>query len=160
MSAEIVAFRRPSRTAVPDALVLAIAELRALIALDSVMGASPVRPYFVLNPAACAMVGACVTRPSGGPGAADAYALVAYDFPFALHSLDSMMERGIPPERAREIVLLSAELQQETLRRAASALGIAAQAVEVVDARALKLTFFPKTQETVVHVFRLSLARS
>ena len=103
-----------------------------------------------------ALTAACLSLTVAHARAADAYALVAYDFPFALHQLESTASR-IPRERARDIVSCNAGLQRDTLRRAAEALGVEARPVVRFDAAELKTTFFPNTQETVIDLFRLRL---
>jgi hypothetical protein len=137
-----------------EALLAVAAELHALITLDRVEGTSPVRIYFVMSPPGKRKVSARL-------GAADAartpemYALVAYDFPFALFQFE-MRGAQITPERAKEIISCSAELQEDSLVRAATAMGLHAAPVPTFDADGLKVVFFPNTQETVIHVLRLS----
>ena len=156
MTAEVLAFPRPADTDGDDreALLATLSELHALITLDPILGVSPVRVFFVLNPHAKARIATCLD--GADARAADAYALVAYDFPFALHQLESTASR-IPRERARDIVSCNAGLQRDTLRRAAEALGVEARPVVRFDAAELKTTFFPNTQETVIDLFRLRL---
>jgi hypothetical protein len=159
MSGEVLAFRSRTAAEVRDALLAAVIELHALISIDPVLGASPVRVYFVFNPEAKARIEACVDRSRrNGPRGATAYALVAYDFPFASH-LFEMAGSRFPTERTRQIIAASAELQKGALERAAKALGMDAVSVAAFDADALKAVFFPNTQESVVHVFQLDLQR-
>jgi hypothetical protein len=159
MTGEVLAFRNPATPDVRDALLTTVVELHALISIDPVLGASPVRVYFVFNPQAKARIEACVdrSRPNGAR-APTAYALVAYDFPFALH-LFEMAGSPIPSERAKQIITCSAELQKDVLERAADTLGIDAVSITAFDADALKASFFPNTQESVTHVFRLDIQR-
>jgi hypothetical protein len=65
----------------------------------------------------------------------------------------------IPTERAKQIITCSAELQKDVLERAADTLGIDAVSITAFDADALKASFFPNTQESVTHVFRLDIQR-
>jgi hypothetical protein len=154
MSAQLLAFRKPP-PADAQALLDAIVELHALISIDPVMGASPVRAYFVFNPAAKARItdaiyAADLTREP------TAFAVMAYDFAFALHLIE-IAGRPIDRERAKAIASASAGLQCAAFEAAAEALGVDARAVAAFDAGALKTAFFPSTQETVTHVFRLEL---
>ena len=159
MTGQVLAFRNPATAEVRDALLASVIELHALISIDPILGASPVRVYFVFNPEAKARIEACVDRaPRNGPRAATAYALVAYDFPFASH-LFEMTGSPLPPERARQIISCSAELQGDAVERAAEALGIDASPIAPFDADALKDVFFPNTQESVIHVFQLDPQR-
>jgi hypothetical protein len=156
MSAEVLAFRSPDPTPNREDLLGALVDLHSLITIDPVMGASPVRIYFVLNPAAKAKIAECVEdvrRPH-----ASAYALVAFDFPFALHVTETSAPQ-LPLERAKAIVDASAKLQGELLQSAADAMAIEADPVMAFDADALKRAFFPNTQESVTHAFRLELRR-
>jgi len=154
MSAQLLAFRKPP-PADAQALLDAVVELHALISIDPVMGASPVRAYFVFNPAA-------KTRITDAIDAADltreptAYAVMAYDFAFALHLIE-IAGRSVDRERAKAIASASAGLQCATFEAAAEALGVDARPVAAFDAGALKTIFFPSTQETVTRVFRLEL---
>ena len=154
MTAQLLAFRKPP-PADAQALLDAVVELHALISIDPVMGASPVRAYFVFNPAA-------KTRITDAIDAADAareptaYAVVAYDFAFALHLIE-IAGRPFDRQRAKAIASASAGLQRAAFEAAADALGIEARPVAGFDAGALKAVFFPSTQETVTHVFRLEL---
>jgi hypothetical protein len=159
MIGEVVAFENAAATKARDALFAAVTELHALVSIDPVLGASPVRIYFVFNPVAKDLVAAALDPPDRGRSrAAAAYALVAYDFPFAAHLLETG-RLGISRERAREIICSSAELQEGALAQAADALGISAHPIPTFDAGALKTAFFPATQESVTHLFRLELAR-
>jgi hypothetical protein len=83
---------------------------------------------------------------------------MAYDVPFALHLIE-IAGRPISSERARTIATSSASLQGAAFRAAADTVGVEAQTVAAFDAEALKSTFFPQTQETVIHLFRLELQR-
>jgi hypothetical protein len=154
MSAQLLAFRKPP-PADAQALLDAIVELHALISIDPVMGASPVRAYFVFNPAAKARItdaiyAADLTREP------TAFAVMAYDFAFALHLIE-IAGRPIDRERAKAIASASAGLQCAAFEAAAEALGVDARPVAAFDVGALKTAFFPSTQETVTHVFRLEL---
>ena len=157
MSASVVAFPIQESTAARDALYAAVAELQALISIDPVLGASPVRVCFIFNPEAKARIAAFLP-PSDGAGAraTTAYGLVAYDFSFALH-LFVLAGSGIPLERAKQIICRSAELQGGLLREAAAVSGVAADPIPHFDAEALKASFFPGAQERVIHLFRLRL---
>src|SRR5580658_1291525 len=161
MSAQVLAFRSepPPITNDPQALLTAVVELHTLITADPLVGASPVRVYFVFNPAGKAAIGDAID--AGDPtrrSSASAYALLAYDFPFALHIVASN-GRQIADDRAKAIVSAGAGLQSRALKAAAEALGIEARTVTAFDADALKQAFFPHTQETVIHLFRLELAQ-
>jgi hypothetical protein len=142
-----------------EALLDAITELHALVTLDPILGASAVRAHFVVNPAAKARIAASIDPADRGHRrTASAYALVAYDFPFALHQL-AATSSALSTERAKDVVCRSAGLQGEGLRAAAEASGLSMHAVPAFDAGALKNTFFPSTQETVIQLFRLELGR-
>jgi hypothetical protein len=136
-------------------LLDAVVELHALISIDPVMGASPVRVYFVFNPAAKARISAAIDAADAAP-APTAYAVVAYDFAFALH-LIGIAGRPIDRERAKAIASASAGLQRAAFEAAAAALDVEARPVAAFDAGALKAAFFPSTQETVTQLFRLEL---
>jgi hypothetical protein len=155
--AEVVDFPTTASTDGRDALYAAAVELQALISIDPVLGASPVRICFAFNPSAKAQIAACLP-PSGGASsrAPIAYAVVAYDFSFALH-LFAMAGSPIPLERAKVIITHSADLQETLLTKAAEAVGIAVDPIPGFDDKALKAGFFPETQETVIHLFRLRL---
>lgn len=158
MAAEVIPLRRDTSRDDRAALLAAIPELHALISLDPLLGASPVRVYFVLNPAAQAEIAQTIglSERRAGQGAY-AYALVAYDFPLAQFQLGGETP-SIPQERANVILRCSANLQGEGLIRAAGALGLEATSIGAVDAGALKRIFFPNTQEEVVALLRLQLA--
>jgi hypothetical protein len=157
MSAQLLAFR-PSPPENAQALLAAVVELHALITIDPVLGASPTRVYFVFDPEAKARVAAAIDL-KDRCGRPPAYAVIGYDFPFALHLLD-VAAGPISGDRAKAIASASAGLQGEALRTAAAALGIKAQPVTDFDAEALKTLFFPNTQETVTHLLRLELRGS
>ena len=142
-----------------DAMLEAVVELHALITLDPILGAQAVRVYFVFNPRAKARIAASIDP--GDPGRrrpASAYAVVAYDFPFALHQLQATASQ-LSLERAKEVVCRSAGLQGKALQAAAAASSLLALPVPAFDAGALKAAFFPSTQETVIQLFRLGLGR-
>jgi hypothetical protein len=159
MTGQIVAFRNPETTDAREALIATVADLHTLITLDPVLGVSPVRVYFVLSPHAMSAIAACLDS-DDRPRArlASAFALVAYDFPFALHLVESTAPQ-VSRERGKEIATRSAGLQGDALRAAAGAFGIEAHPIPVFDADGLKTTFFPNTQETVTHLFGLALRR-
>ena len=158
MTAELLAFPKaflkppPAEDAKP--LLAAVVELHALLSIDPIMGASPTRVYFVFNPEAKRRIAASIVGET--PNAPTAYALVAYDFAFALHLIE-IAGRTANRERAKTIAELSAGLQAEAVAAAATALGVQASPVGDFDAEALKSTFFPGTQEVVVAVFGLEL---
>ncbi len=154
MTAQLLAFRKPP-PADAQALLDAVVELHALISIDPVMGASPGRAYFVFNPAAKARITDAIDA-SDVQREPTAYAIMAYDFAFALHLIE-IAGRPIDRERAKVIASASAGLQRAAFEAAAKALGIEARPVAGFDADALKAVFFPSTQETVIHVFRLEL---
>lgn len=154
MSAQLLAFRKPP-PADAQALLDAVVELHALISIDPVMGASPVRAYFVFNPAAKAQISAAIDA-ADAAREPTAYAVMAYDFAFALHLIE-IAGRPFRRERAKAIASASAGLQGAAFEAAAEALDIEALPVAAFDAGALKAVFFPSTQETVTHVFRLEL---
>jgi hypothetical protein len=156
MTGQVVAFRDPKSPDEREALIAAIGPLHAVITLDPILGASPVRIYFVLNQQARIRIAECLD-PSDRSMArfASAFALVAYDFPFALHLIEGTAPQ-LPRERAQAIVTGSAGLQGDALRAAAAAFGIDARPIPAFDAGALKASFFPSTQETVTHLFRLA----
>lgn len=158
MTADVIPLQREVRRDGRAALVAAIPELHALITLDPLLGASPVRVYFVLNPAAQAEI-AKTLGPGGRRPVAGAFvfALVAYDFPLALFQLKGETP-SIPDERAEVILRTSAALQGEGLIRAAGALGLEAKRLAPFDAAALKQVFFPNTQEEVVELLRVEAA--
>ena len=160
MSAVVV--RLPERVGAADseALKAAVVELHTLVSLDRTSGAAPVRVYFAFNPAARARIAACLDpaepacrRPPS------AYALVAYDFPFALHML-GIAGAQVSAPRAKEIVSLSAGLQGDMLQAAAEAVNIEARPCLAFDAAAVKAAFFPQTQETLTHLYGLEVAAS
>ncbi len=158
MTADVIPLHHETRADDRAALIAAIPELHALIALDPLLGASPVRVYFVLNPAAQSEI-AKTLGPSdrrAGVGAY-AFALVAYDFPLALFQLKGETP-SIPDERAKAIIRASAALQGEGLVRAADVLGLDARRIAPFDADALKRVFFPNTQEEVVDLLRVRIA--
>ena len=163
MTAQVLAFHRPGSAEPPSdedrrALLEAVFDLHALLTLDPVLGASPVRVYFVFNPEARKRIAASIeASDETGRRAPPAYALVAYDFPFALHQLRANAP-PLPDERAKQIVLCSAKLQTNALRQAAAMLDIEATPITAFDADALKTTFFPTTQETVIQLFALRQA--
>ncbi len=156
MSSEVVAFPRPAAIDARETMLSAVGDLHALISLDPVLGSSPSRVYFVFSDQGRARVEASLShrRPSA-PAVATAYALVAYDFCFGLR-LFAYAGSKIPPERARQIIARGADLQGDTLRRAALAFRIDADPTTAFDAVALKAAFFPQTDETLTHVFRLA----
>lgn len=137
-----------------EALLAAVSELHALITLDRVEGASPVRIYFVMSPQGKREVSARLASAAPTP---EMYALIAYDFSFALFQFE-MAGGQTTPARAKEIISSSAELQEDSLVRAAAVVGLHATPVAMFDAEGLKAVFFPNTQETVVHVVRLRRA--
>jgi nitroreductase len=156
MTGQVVAFRNPSAAEAREALIAAVVPLHTLITLDPILGASPVRIYFVLNPQARRRIAECVDPGDGAQArSAPAFALVAYDFPFALQLIEGTAPQ-VARERAKQIVTRSAALQGEALRAAASAFGLDARPMPAFDAGALKTAFFPSTQETVTHLFRLT----
>ena len=160
MTADVIRLREPATGVDTTSLLTAISELHVLITLDPVLGTSPVRVYFVLNPQAKIRIEAALDascdwrrqRPS-------AYALIAYDFPFALYQME-MSGARLVRERAQELVSLNAGLQGEFLEAAAASLGIAARAAPGFDADSLKSVFFPNTQETVIGLFGIDLVAS
>ena len=154
MTATLLAFPKSPPADDTRPLLEAAVELHALISIDPVLGASPSRVYFVFNPEAKRRIAAAVEGGEARPPTA--YAVAAYDFPFALHLIE-IAGRPATPERARTIASLSAGLQGGALRAAAAALGVEAQPVPSFDAEALKAAFFAQTQETVTHLFRLEL---
>ena len=155
MTAQVVAFRTPKPAFDREGLVATLPSLHTLITIDPILGASPVRIYFVLNPQA---VGRIVENldPFDRSNAhlASLFAVIAYDFPFALHLIESSAPH-IPPERARSIATHSAGLQGDSLMAAARTLGIEAHPVLDFNAEGLKNDFFPTTQETVTQLFWL-----
>jgi nitroreductase len=155
MTAQVIPLKEPPPTANRDALLAAVTDLHALVTLDPVLGASPVRIYFVFNPEAQRRIAASLDRAPRRP--AVAYGLIAYDFPFALQLLQSTATR-LARERAIEIASSSAGLQADCLRAAAAALGIEVSPIQAFDDAALKSIFFPNTQETVIQLFQLDLA--
>jgi 3-hydroxypropanoate dehydrogenase len=155
VTGRVIAFPEPATATARQNLLWAVMELHALITLDPILGVSPARTYFVLNPHAKARIVAALP-PADRRAAAGAYALLAYDFPFALCQLKATTIH-LPGERARAIVTKSADLQAESFGRAAAALDMDARRIAHFDAAALKASFFPSTQETVTQVFRLSL---
>jgi hypothetical protein len=156
MTAQLLAFPAPPPQDA-DALLEAVVELHALISIDPIMGASPARVYFVINPVAQARILASIDA-ADAARTPPAYAVMAYDFPFALHLIE-IAGRPISSERARTIATSSANLQGAAFRASAHIVGVEAQTVAAFDAEALKATFFPQTQETVIHLFRLELQR-
>jgi hypothetical protein len=156
MTAEVLAFESAGRPRERQALMAAIVELHALVALDPVLGAAPVRVYFVVNPHARQRIESCFSgpdrrRPDG------AYAMVAYDFPFALELLKSIAP-SVDEDRAKTLIETSAEMQEATLVRAAAAIGVHIHPLPKVDTEPLKAAFFPNTQEEVTRVFWFDLA--
>jgi hypothetical protein len=158
MTADVIPLHPAARPDDRAALIAALPELHALITLDPLLGATPVRVYFVLNPAAQAeiveAIGPLDRRAAAGT---HAYALVAYDFPLALFQLKGETP-SIPDERAKAIIRSSSALQGEGLVRAADALGLDATRIATFDAGALKRVFFPSTQEEVVDLLRIRIA--
>jgi hypothetical protein len=156
MTAQVVAFPRAadeqSRKILRDALV----ELHALVSIDPVLGASPTRVYFVNTPRAEQLVAAVVGADDRiGDREVAVYALISYDFPYALFLLKGAGQ--LTEDRAKGVITRSSDLQKTLLRHAANTIGLTAQAIESADTGALKSAFFPNTQETVTHVFRLGL---
>ena len=80
MTAAVLSFTPAVEADDREALLAIVTELRALITLDRVEGASPVRNYFVMSPAGKREVAARL-KPTGPTP--EMYALIAYDFPFA-----------------------------------------------------------------------------
>ncbi len=159
MTGQVVAFRDPRTADSREALIAAIVPLHTLITLDPFLGASPVRVYFVLNPQAIGRIVTCLGPEERAQARfASAFALVAYDFPFAVHLIASTAPT-IARERGKEIATCSADLLGDALQAAASAFDIDAQPAFAFDATELKSTFFPSTQESVTHVFRLTLRK-
>lgn len=156
MSAQVIPLAAPTPSGADWESLVAVTELHALICIDRVEGSSPVRVYFVMNPRGKREVAARLGRAEVAR-APDAYALVAYDFPFALLQL-KMAECRMAEARAREIVAYSASLQQDSLVRAALAMGFRAAPAVAFDAEGLKAVFFPHTQESIIGVVRLSRA--
>jgi len=155
MTAELLTFPQPAPPAeAAKALLEAAVELHALISIDPVMGASPARVYFVFNPEAKRRIAAAIY--GGRDRMPTAYAVASYDFPFALHLVE-IAGRSASTDRAKAIATASARLQGQALTAAADAMGVEALAVPGFDADALKAAFFPHTQETVTHLFRLEL---
>jgi nitroreductase len=158
MTGQVVAFRSAAPDDEHDALIAAISPLHTVITLDPILGASPVRIYFVLNPQARTRIAACLDPDDRSwTRFVSAFALVAYDFPFALQLIEATA-RQVLRERAKEIVACSAGLQGDALRAAAAAFGLDAHPIAAFDAGALKAAFFPSTQETVTHLFRLTVS--
>jgi nitroreductase len=156
MSGQVVAFRDPKAPDEREALIAAMGPLHTLITLDPILGASPVRIYFVLNPEARARIAECLDPNDRSQARfAAAFALVAYDFPFALQLIEGSSPQ-ISSEQAKAIVTCSAGLQGDALQAAAAAFGIDARPIPAFDAGALKAALFPSTQETVTHLFRLA----
>jgi nitroreductase len=156
MSGQVVAFRDPKAPDEREALIAAIGPLHTLITLDPILGASPVRVYFVLNPQARTRIAECLDPDDRSQARfAPAFALVAYDFPFALQLVEGTSPQR-SSEQAKAIVTRSAGLQGDALQAAAAAFGIDARPIPAFDAGALKAALFPSTQETVTHLFRLA----
>jgi hypothetical protein len=156
MAGQVVAFQNPGTADERETLIEALVPLHTLITLDPILGAAPVRIYFVLNPRARrAILDSLDARDRAQARLTPAFALVAYDFPFALHLVETTAPQ-MPLERAKGIVERSASLQGGALKAAAGAFGIEAQPLPAFDADALKATFFPNTQETVTHLLRLT----
>jgi hypothetical protein len=158
MTGVVVNLKDRVREADCESLKAAVLELRALISLDRTTGAAPVRIYFAFNAAARARIAGCLDpaeTASRRPPAA--FALVAYDFPFALHMIE-IAGRQVTKDRAKAIAALSAGLQGDMLQAAAEAVRIEARPVLAFDAAALKAAFFPQTQETLTHLYWLDLA--
>jgi nitroreductase len=156
MTGQVVAFRSAAAGDERDALIAAIGPLHTLITLDPILGATPVRVYFVLNPQARARIAECLDPNDRSQARfATAFALVAYDFPFALQLVEGSAPQ-LGRERAKQIVTCSAGLQGDALQAAAAAFGVDARPIPAFDAGALKAALFPSTQETVTHLFRLA----
>jgi 3-hydroxypropanoate dehydrogenase len=159
MSGQVLAFRGPRAADQREALIAALVPLHTLITLDPILGASPVRVYFVLNPQARERIAACLDPGDGSQARfAPAFALVAYDFPFALQLVEGTAPQ-MSREQAKRIVTCSAGLQGDALQAAARAFGIDARPITAFDAGALKAAFFPSTQETVTQLFWLAAGR-
>ena len=152
--AELLAFRTPPPADDAKRLLEAAVELHALISIDPVMGATPSRVYFVFNPEAKRKIAAAID--GGAARQPTAYALVAYDFAFALHLIE-IAGRPANRERAKTIAMVGASLQGETLQAAANAVGVEALPLAGFDAEALKSAFFADTGERVIHLFGLEL---
>ena len=161
MTAAVLSFPPPStlKAETDDwaALLAIVTELHALITLDRAEGSSPTRIYFVIRPQGKREVAARL-KPVEAHPMPEMYALVAYDFPFALFQFE-MAAAQISRDRAKAIIAANAELQEVVLARAAAVVGLRATPVQAFDAEGLKAVFFPSTQETVVHLLRLSRAR-
>ena len=156
MTAQVLAFRDPGLCEERDAVRAALAELQTLINLDPVLGASPARVRFVHAPDGKTPITECMA-PWEQVVPCLAYALLAYDFTFARH-LFEVAGRPVPLARAAEIISCSAGLQGDLLQSAAKRLGMTADPISVFDAEALKTRFFPRTQESVTHLFRLRIS--
>ena len=157
MTGQIVAFRTPPTADEREASLGAVVELHTLITLDPILGVSPVRIYFLLNPKAVAKVAACLdTSDRSKARPPIAFALVAYDFPFALYLIESSAP-SLRPGRAQEIASRSAGLLGDAFRASATASGIEAYPTPSFNESGLKVAFFPDTQETVTHLFQLGL---
>jgi hypothetical protein len=154
VSAAVLSFPPAAETDDRAALLALVAELHALITLDRAEGSSPTRIYFVIRPQGKREVALRLKTPDVRP-IPEMYALIAYDFPFALFQFE-MAGSQIARPRAKEIIAAGAELQDEALVRAAAVVGLRAAPVRAFDAEGLKAVFFPNTQETVIHVLRLS----
>ncbi|HWD67478.1 MAG TPA: hypothetical protein VG227_05900 [Caulobacteraceae bacterium] len=157
MSAAVLSFPPPVETDDREALIAIVTELHALITLDRAEGSSPTRIYFVIRPQGKREVAARL-KPADAHPTPEMYALIAYDFPFALFQFE-MAGAQISRERAKEIIAANAELQEDVLAHAAAVVGLGATPVQAFDAEGLKAAFFPSTQESVVHVLRLSRAQ-
>ena len=108
MSGQVLSFpsaRGASAADDGEALLAVVRELHALITIDPILGASPVRIYFVLNPRAVERIIAALRPADPAARAASCFALIAYDFPFALHQF-ALTASPIPTERAREIIVI------------------------------------------------------
>ncbi|HTX51557.1 MAG TPA: hypothetical protein VME40_19445 [Caulobacteraceae bacterium] len=159
MTAQIVPIAAPAPSGDDGALRAAVTELHALMTLDPILGAQAARAYFVLNPIAKARIAAAIDPSGRGHRRSPAaYALVAYDFPFALLQLQATASQ-LSPDRAKAVVSRSAGLQGQALQAAAAASSLSALPAPAFDAVALKSAFFPSTQETVIQLFRLELDR-
>lgn len=157
MTGQIVAFRTPPTADEREALLVAVVDLHTLITLDPVLGVSPVRIYFLLNPQAVAKVAACLDSNDHSKARSPiAFAIIAYDFPFALYLVESSAP-SLRPRRAQEIVSRSAGLQGDAFRASATASGIEAYPIPSFNESGLKAAFFQDTQETVTHLFHLGL---
>jgi 3-hydroxypropanoate dehydrogenase len=156
MSARVLQLRPEVPSAAAPVSRALLDQLHGLLRLDPISGVSPARALFVVSEEA-------KTRLALHLGAADAeqavrapaLAVIGYDFPFAV-SLLLAAKCGGDCATAIRTARRSAGLQGESLRLAATAVGLDARMIANFDAAGLRKEFFAGSEATVVGLCRLT----